>query len=265
MDQISVRTGKKYLLKRQKTDKRDKIYQPVTPPHEVDKNVDLRPLMPPVLDQGSLGTCAMNATVSMCQYLMNKEKVKSFLGSRLELYYNTRVLIEGSSANEDTGVELRDVPKSLQKYGLCPEVDWPYDVDKFSQMPPSKANKDAVLHKKITYEACPQDLTFMKQVLTDGYPILIGINVYDSFESEEVAKTGIVPMPDVDKENNLGGHALAVVGALEDKKCFIIRNSWGPTNNEEKGWGDGGYCYMPYEYLTNPDLSSDFWVIKFFE
>ncbi|MGI8571877.1 MAG: peptidase, partial [Solirubrobacteraceae bacterium] len=33
-------------------------------------------------------------------------------------------------------------------------------------------------------------------------------------------------------------------------------NSWG------EGWGQAGYFTMPYAYLLNPSLSSDFWTIR---
>ena len=48
-------------------------------------------------------------------------------------------------------------------------------------------------------------------------------------------------MPDA-SEPVLGGHAVAAVGYDDAAQCFIIRNSWGA------GWGDRGYCYMPYQY-----------------
>ncbi|MDA7573761.1 hypothetical protein N8751_00605 [bacterium] len=35
-----------------------------------------------------------------------------------------------------------------------------------------------------------------------------------------------------------------------------MRNSWGVN------WGDQGYFYMPYKYMTNKNLCSDFWVVK---
>ena len=86
------------------------------------------------------------------------------------------------------------------------------------------------------------------------HTIVIGISVYESFESVEVSKTGIVPIPK-DGENNLGGHAILIVGYDDDKKCFKFRNSWGES------WGDKGYGYIPYNYLTNPNLAGDFWKI----
>ena len=79
--------------------------------------------------------------------------------------------------------------------------------------------------------------------------------VYESFESPQVAKTGIVPMPTQD-ESCLGGHCMAIVGYDNSKKAFKVRNSWGES------WGLQGYCWIPYEYLTNVSLASDFWVIN---
>ena len=62
--------------------------------------------------------------------------------SRLWLYWEERYL-EGS-VNEDAGAEIRDGMKVLQQLGCAPEVDWPYDITKFTQTPPAKATTDAV-------------------------------------------------------------------------------------------------------------------------
>ena len=56
-----------------------------------------------------------------------------------------------------------------------------------------------------------------------------------------------------------GGHAVTAVGYDDFQEVFIVRNSWG------EGWGDKGYFYMPYAYITNPDLASDFWAINMVE
>jgi C1A family cysteine protease len=79
--------------------------------------------------------------------------------------------------------------------------------------------------------------------------------VFSGLESEEVAQTGVVPMPEED-EKSLGGHAIVCVGYDDKKKVWIMRNSWGET------WGDKGYFYLPQEYLTDANIASDFWTIR---
>jgi C1A family cysteine protease len=86
-------------------------------------------------------------------------------------------------------------------------------------------------------------------------PFAFGFTVYESFESDAVAQTGIVPMPSSNEEV-LGGHAVLAVGYDDASTSFIVRNSWGPN------WGQKGYYQMPYGYLTNTDLASDFWAIQ---
>ena len=54
----------------------------------------------------------------------------------------------------------------------------------------------------------------------------------------------------------LGGHCVVAVGYDDSKQCFIVRNSWAAD------WGMQGYCTMPYAYLTDPNLASDFWTIR---
>jgi C1A family cysteine protease len=57
----------------------------------------------------------------------------------------------------------------------------------------------------------------------------------------------------------IGGHAVMAVGYDDEKKHFIIQNSWGTE------WGDKGFFYMPYDYAANSDLAADFWTIRIVE
>jgi C1A family cysteine protease len=90
--------------------------------------------------------------------------------------------------------------------------------------------------------------------LASGYIFLVGFTVYQSFESNDVALTGVVPMPQIG-ESVLGGHCVEIVGYSILTRMFIFKNSWGVN------WGDKGYGYMPFAYLQDPNLSSDFWAI----
>lgn len=220
---------------------------PVKPATPLPSFVDLRSKMPPVVDQGQLGSCSAQALSAAYEYL-----TPGFLGSRLFLYYNER-RIEHDTA-EDNGAQICDGIKALEHYGICPETEWPYDITKFAHLPPTHCYMHAQKHKVVAAYNCHPDMTSVKHTLASGFPIVVGIQIYESFESEEVAKTGIVPMPSP-SDQCLGGHATVLVGYEDDKQMWILMNSW---SNQ---WADGGYFYLPYLYLMDSNLSSDFWVI----
>lgn len=154
-----------------------------------------------------------------------------------------------------SSAQIRDGIKSVGNIGACPETDWKYDIAKFAEKPPQPAFKDAPLGKALQYQRVPQVLSQMKGCLASGYPFVLGFTVYESFEGDEVARTGVVPMPAA-TEKVLGGHAVVAVGYDDSSQCFIVRNSWGP------GWGMGGYFTMPYAYLTDSNLADDFWTVR---
>ncbi len=115
--------------------------------------------------------------------------------------------------------------------------------------------RDALKYKVVKYARVAQGLNQVKGCLASGYPFVFGFTVYESFESQEVAQTGIVPMPDWN-ERAMGGHCVVAVGYEDTQQSFIIRNSWG------RNWGMNGYYTMPYAYLSNPNMADDFWTIQ---
>lgn len=248
------RTVKRYGWIRDLPDHRDLLFS--APAHRtisLPPSVDLRSKCPVVFDQGLLGSCTANACASLCWYAELKEGHPSVEPSRLFIYYNTRV-IEGT-VGIDSGASIRDAIKAVAQCGYAPDVDWPYDIHKFTERPPQKAYDDA--QKKIVtqYHSVPQTPSHLKAALALGGPVEFGFSVYSSFEGDEVAKTGIMTMPRP-HEVVVGGHAVNLVGYDDSKQLYIVRNSWG------EGWGDKGYFYMPYAFVHNPRLASDFWVIN---
>jgi C1A family cysteine protease len=212
-------------------------------------------MMPPVYDQLTIGACTAHAIAAAVEYETVKQGLKPITRpSRLFIYYNER-LMEGT-VDSDAGAQIRDGIKVVSKYGVCQEPEWPYIPDQFAVKPTDKCYTDALKEIVTSYSSVPQILTQMQSVLAQRTPIVIGFSVYESFESQEVATTGIVPMP-AQNEACLGGHAVLVCGYQNSTRRFIVRNSWGPV------WGLAGYFEMPYEYLLSAQLSSDFWTIKF--
>lgn len=216
-------------------------------------SINLSTAMSPVEDQGQLGSCTGNAVAGALEYLENKNQVKKFFDvSRLWLYYQARVL--ENTVKEDAGAMLRDVVKAAASVGYCTESKWPYDVTKFAKKPGFFATLDASKHKIVEYTRC-LTLDDCLTSLAAGYPVAFGFSVYESFESREVATSGIANLPN-QNERLLGGHAVLMVGYDDATQRVLVRNSWGPD------WGQKGYFTMPYEYLTNRNLSDDFWSIR---
>ena len=219
--------------------------------------VDLRDKMPPVYNQGDLGSCVTNAIIAAIQYLLGIQGMVQDMLSRLMLYYEGRKKI--NTLGEDSGMMIRDGVKISNAIGICHESTWPYLVDKFKEKPPASAYKEAEEHQTLVYARVEQNLYDIKSRLAQGFPVVFGISLYDSFLSESVACSGVIPMPDIGRERLQGGHAILAVGYIEKRKCLIIRNSWGAV------WGIQGYFLLPYEYALDPDLACDFWTIELVE
>ena len=218
------------------------------------KLVDLRSTCPAIYNQDKLGSCTANAIAAAYEYDDIKQNEKDvFIPSRLFIYYNERK-IEGS-IDTDSGAEIRDGIKSISVDGVCSEDMWKYDITKFTECPTQECYDYAKNHKSIEYKRVVQSLEQLKQCLIEGFPIVFGFNVYSSFETQEVADTGDMPMPK-EGEELLGGHAVCAVGFDDNKRVFIVRNSWGDS------WGDKGYFYMPYAFINNTSQCSDFWTVR---
>jgi C1A family cysteine protease len=217
------------------------------------KSADLRPQDPPIVDQDNLGACTANGIAGVYEFVHIKEGNGDFHPSRLDLYYKERVIEH--SVKTDAGAIIRDGMKVIGKgdkaWGVCSEELWPYIIRKFKTKPCKKCYKDALKHLAVEYMAVDQTPDALKGCLADGYPFVFGFTVYENFM--DIGSDGIMPMP---KGNVDGGHCVVGVGYDDTKKRAIIRNSWGT------GWGDKGYFYMPYDYLFNKDLCSDFWTLR---
>jgi C1A family cysteine protease len=247
---------KRYGWVRDIPDQRDFRYIP--PPklaRALPPRVDMRAGFTAPFNQGELGSCTANAIAGALQFDEEREGSKTpVMPSRLFIYYNERAL-EGT-VDSDSGAQIRDGIKTVARRGFCSEAMWPYDIRRFTTKPTAQCYRAALKDRVSQYLRLDHSSALpLMTCLASGFPFVFGFSVYESFESPRVAQTGVVSLPRAG-ERVLGGHAVVACGYDQKTSRFTVRNSWGAR------WGMAGYFTMPFEYLTNANLSGDFWTIR---
>lgn len=236
------------------------------------KSTDLRKWCSPIENQGALGSCTAHAAVGVVEYYERRAFGKHIDGSRLFVYKTTRNLL---GVTGDTGAWLRNAMAALVLCGVPNERYWPYtDHDPaFDREPPQFAYAVADNYEALKYfshdplsKNVPRQAVVdsVKKYLAAGIPSMFGFWGYASFDSGD--QPGHIPLPTGHELSGDPdwGHAIVAVGYDDGRKitntvsnvattgAFLIRNSWGLT------WGQGGYGWMPYEYVLK-GTALDFW------
>jgi C1A family cysteine protease len=214
--------------------------------------VDLRPLCPPVDDQGDLATDSACALCSALEILEKKAAKPSIRLSRLFLYYNQRDI--ENTVESDNGASISSGLRALAKLGCCSEESWPYNSLNFATLPSDACYLEALLHRIASSEKL-DSLDQMRSSLASGFPVVFSMTVYESFQSPQVEKTGIVEMPGPG-EQYYGSTAMLAVGYNDSLKRLIVRNSVGAA------WGQTGYFTLPYDYASARDMANNIWVMR---
>jgi C1A family cysteine protease len=239
-------------------------------PAKLAASVDLRAWCSPIENQLSLGSCTANAGVGLLEYCERRAYGKHIDGSRLFLYKTTRNLLKWTG---DTGAYLRSTMQAMTLFGVPPEEYWPYVVANFDNEPGAFLYSFGQSYRAVKYYRLDPSgmakatlLNNIKTNLAGGLPSFFGFTVYDSYTQASVANKGAIPYPAAG-DKVVGGHAVVVAGyndSLQIKNnkpgtvattgALLIRNSWGT------GWGDGGYGWLPYEYVLKGQ-AVDWWTL----
>lgn len=229
----------------------------------------------PFKDQGSEGSCTGHAGSEMGErlvrvfpeafehlYGMDPNKVQFSPQSvyRVELEKES-----GGNPTEDAGAQIRTIVWALNHRGACLETTDPYVPGGWAVPLTAEQIGEAYNFRLGAYHRLGS-VDDMKACLAYGsqreqYTFVAGFAVYSSFESGQVARDGLMPMPR-QTEELLGGHAVHVIGYDDSVRCphtqfpgaFEVQNSWG------KDWGQGGRFWMPYEFAADSDYLWDAWM-----
>ena len=241
-------------------------YQSFLLKEHLPEKFDISPRGPAIWDQGTLGSCTshgVSRAVSFAakQYAKSQGKEDLFSSRPSRLFnYSTMRMDIGVSLTEDSGGTVRDAFRAVANHSVPDETLWEYKEENFYEKPPTKAFEVAEKFSHFAYMKVAQTEIGIKQAIFNGFPVVFGFKVYDSFMAHECADTGIVPLPK-NGENFHGGHCVTIVGWDDKDKCFLIANSWGTKVGLPK---KRGYFKFPYAFILDKFLSTDFWICKLF-
>ncbi len=208
----------------------------------MSQEVDLRPLLPPVRDQGRRGTCmAFAVTAAHEQRRMDDEQVVDDLAEEV-LYWGCKQI----DGNHAAGTGFESAGQALTRWGQPVEELWPYDPnrdDTVAAYSPPLAALSPTACRKGRLARIDATISEITRWLTQRRPVVLGVMLtLDFFQPVE----GRIHLPQANALH-LGGHAVVAVGfdaRTAGDEFLILRNSWGPA------WGDNGYGYLPYAYVT---------------
>ncbi len=211
------------------------------------------PELTPISNQGSLSSCAGNATADATELLLGLQNSKIVQLSRLFIYYNARNI--DKATNKDEGTYIKSCFQSIMTLGVCPEDLWVYDAKKVYLKPNLMAyaagNDNKIQNFYRIASSGYQKADDVELALKANHPVVFGCGISQEF-ANDFNRLGekVWDMP----STSIGGHAMIITGVRVNngKREFQIRNSWGSA------WGSKGRTWMTENYLMNG--FSDLWV-----
>lgn len=186
--------------------------------------LDYRQELLSIRNQGDQGTCYAQSAACMKEWQEKRDyNLNEYLSP--QFFYNNRDNLYDLDNNNNNGMFGRNVMKLLCDIGICLEKSYPYGTIENKNKISNACYEEAKKHKIKGY-ARVNSLESLKYSLKYNGLCLIAFPIYNYTNQMWIQRRD---------DKFLGGHAMTVVGYLED--CFIIRNSWGNI------WGDNGYCY----------------------
>ena len=220
----------------------------------VPSAMDLRPWCGAVKNQVNLGSCTGHAFASGVEWIfrryLNQQPALS------PLYVYAKELISDGNFPNDDGSDGNTGSNVVIANGACLDALYP-DASQKIQAPDAEMDASASHYRMGAYHGL-QGSAVALSVVGDPvpWPVEIGFTVYESFESDEVASTGIYNP--AQGESVLGGHEVLMVGydvgptpTLRPANCppaVLIQNSWGTG----WGWDGSGFFWMAIPVLDDP-------------
>ncbi len=210
------------------------------------ESANLQKYAPAVGDQGKQGSCVAWSSAYGARTIL--ESVRSGSDPNA-LKFSPAFLYNQIGLNGCDGSYINRAMEFMSQRGSVPYDAFPYNDQDCKRQPDEQLLDQARQFRmrgsnRLTVgERTDQiDLRAIKENLSQGAPVVIGMMVGGSYMQPMMGKDVWIPDQDDKSMMGFGGHAQCVVG-YDDAKyggAFLIMNSWGPQ------WGNNGFAWVNY-------------------
>ncbi len=209
------------------------------------KAASLRANAPRRLNQGSQGSCVGWASAYAARTILESVATGAPPNS---IAYSPSFLYNQIGLQNCQGAYTGEALQHMTQKGLVAFSKFAYNENDCSRKPDNQLLREAMEHRIRGYNRLTRsgknydvDLEAVKQNIAQGAPVIIAMKVPYSFQDMMGKKVWQPSRSDARGIDNLGGHAMCLIGYDDDKQLFEIMNSWG------EDWGDQGFVFVPYD------------------
>ncbi|MCB9260948.1 MAG: peptidase C1 [Flavobacteriales bacterium] len=229
------------------------LYEPLATNYKsgLPSRVSLEQFCPPRLNQGSQGSCVAWSSSYAARTILHA-KSKGVSGK--EVAFSPSSLYNFIKLPNCQGAYIHNAMQQMQQYGVLPFNEFSYDEYDCNRTPSQNQMAMATQYRTRGFQRLWEneggtDISAIKQNLSQGGPVVIGMLVGGSFMSDMMGRKIWHPTSRDRNMAGFGGHAMCVIGYDDNLEggAFQIMNSWG------EDWGDRGLFWIKYsdfEYFT---------------
>lgn len=216
------------------------------------ERISLEQYAPKRLNQGQQGSCVAWASAYAARSIVQTQATGT--AANATVFSPSYLYNQIKLGNDCQGSYIFRAMENMKAGGVLPFSQFGY-TDQSCQKQPNAAERQQALpyrikgFQRLSYNGDDQrtDMLAMKQQLSQGAPVVIGMMVGGSFMQDMEDRDLWTPTQNDYRMQGFGGHAMCVIG-YDDYKvqgeaeggAFQIMNSWGPE------WGDNGIAWVRY-------------------
>lgn len=212
------------------------------------EKVSLQQYCPTPMNQGQQGSCVAWASAYAARTIVEAQRTGK---NPNDIAFSPAFMYNQISIDRRTcqGSYIKYAMDNMMEVGAVPFNDFGYSDQDCATQPNASLKDKAKAYKILGFQRLTEEnrgkayeMLAIKQNLSKGSPVIIGMMVGGSFMSDMMGKEFWNPTSNDYYQRGFGGHAMCVV-AYDDfyeGGAFLLMNSWGTE------WGKGGFAWIRY-------------------